>query len=57
MMQATTLGNFLWRAGNQRTCFWVTSLGNKEVPDMGNDFLLVLAVYYHDGFHGRCSGF
>jgi len=24
---------------------------------MGNDFLLVLAVYYHDGFHGRFGGF
>jgi len=24
---------------------------------MGIVFLLVLAVYYNDGFHGRCSGF
>jgi len=35
----------------------VTDLGNREAPDMGNDFLLVLAVYYHDGFHGRFGGF
>jgi hypothetical protein len=35
----------------------VTDLGNKEAPDMGNGFLLVLAVYYGDGFDGRRGGF
>jgi len=35
----------------------VTDLGNREATRMGNDFLLVLAVYYHDGFHGRRGGF
>jgi len=56
MMQATTLGNLFRRAGNQRTCFWVTSLGNAKVTNMGKGFLLVLAVYYDDGFHGRRDG-
>jgi hypothetical protein len=32
-------------------------LGNKEAPDMGNGFLLVLPVYYGDGFDGRRGGF
>ena len=35
----------------------MTDLGNQEATNMGNDFLLVLAVYYTDVFDGRCSGF
>ena len=32
-------------------------MGNREAPDMGNGFLLILAVYYSDGFDGRRGGY
>ena len=53
MMQATTLGNLLWRAGDQRAGFLVTSLAKGKATNLGTVFLLVLAVYYGDGFDGR----
>ena len=43
MMQATTLGNLFRRAGNQRTCFWVTSSGRIKATKMGTVFLLVFS--------------
>jgi hypothetical protein len=35
----------------------VTDLGNAKVTKVGNGFLLVLAVYYDDSFHGRRDDF
>jgi len=35
----------------------VTSLGKGKATNLGTVFLLVLAVYYTDGFHGRRGGF
>jgi hypothetical protein len=31
----------------------MTSLGKRKATKKGNGFLLVLAVYYDDGFDGR----
>jgi len=32
-------------------------LGKGKATNLGTVFLLVLAVYYGDGFDGRCGGF
>jgi len=41
MMQVTTLGNALWRTDNQRTCFEVPDLGNREATTLGRAVLLI----------------